>query len=247
MGEVRSTFEDIESSLKKGAAALRDADLPFALAGSVACWARGAPQSRNDLDFLVRPEDAEAALAALVGVGMRPERPPEGWLLKAWDEAEDGKETLVDVIFGPRGIASVDEVLQRAELVPVAALDLPVVHLDDVMVMKLHAFDEHACDYAGILAIARAVREQVDWDDVRARTAGSPFARAFFTMTEGLGIVGDGAPPPRPAVAATQAQIRVEGEPQGDPGERWQAPGRLTDGGASESVHEHGDVPAAGR
>jgi hypothetical protein len=245
MGEVRSTFEDIESSLKKGAAALRDAGLPFALAGSVACWARGAPQSRNDLDFLVRPEDAEAALEALVGAGMRPERPPEGWLLKAWDEAEDGSETLVDLIFGPRGIASVDEVLRRAELVPVAALDLPVVHLDDVMVMKLHAFDEHACDYAGILAIARAVREQVDWDDVRARTAESPFAQAFFTMTEGLGIVGDSTPPPRPAAAATQAKIRVEGEPEGDPSERWQAPGRLTTGVASESVHEHGDVPAA--
>src|SRR3954471_4031858 len=198
MGEVRSTFEDIESSLKKSAAALRDADLPFALAGSVACWARGAPQSRNDLDFLVRPQDAEAALEALVAAGMRPDRPPEGWLLKAWDRAEDGSETLVDLIFGPRGIPNVDVVLERAELVPVAALDLPVVHLDDVLVMKLHAFDEHACDFGGILAIARAVREQVDWDAVRARTAASPFARAFFTMAEGLSIIGD-APLPRPA------------------------------------------------
>jgi hypothetical protein len=245
MGEVRSTFEDIESSLKKGAAALRDAGLPFALAGSVACWARGAPQSRNDLDFLVRPEDAEAALEALVGVGMRAERPPEGWLLKAWDDAEDGSETLVDLIFGPRGIRNVDDVLRRAEIVPVAALDLPVVHLDDVLVMKLHAFDEHACDYAGILAIARAVREQVDWEDVRARTEESPFARAFFTMTEGLGIVGDGAPPARVNAGATPPKIRVEGEPEpssGDRGERWQAPGRVTTGVASESVHEHGDA-----
>jgi hypothetical protein len=237
MGEVRSTFEEIESSLKKAAAALRDADLPFALAGSVACWARGAPQSRNDLDFLVREEDAEAALEALVGAGMRPERPPEGWLLKAWDAGEDGSETLVDLIFGPRGIDSVDEVLERSELLPVAALDLPVVHLDDVMVMKLHAFDEHACDFGGILAIARAVREQVDWDDVRARTETSPFARAFFTLIEGLGLVGDGAPPSRPRAGAA-ARIVVEGEPSGaDRGDRWQAPARAT----SASVHEHGD------
>src|SRR3954468_2332230 len=220
MGEVRSTFEDIESSLKKSAAALRDAELPFALAGSVACWARGAPQSRNDLDFLVRPQDAEAALEALVGAGMRPDRPPEGWLLKAWDEAEDGSETLVDLIFGPRGIPDVDAVLDRAELLPVAALDLPVVHLDDVMVMKLHAFDEHACDYAGILAIARAVREQVDWEHVRTRTAESPFARAFFTMIEGLGIVGGGAPPVRASAAGTHPQIHVEGEPDAAARER---------------------------
>jgi hypothetical protein len=205
MGEARSTFEEIESSLKIAAAALRDAGLEFALAGSVACWARGAPQSRNDLDFLVRSQDAEAALAALVEAGMRAERPPEGWLLKAWDG-----DTLVDLIFGPRGIADVGMVLERAEIVAVAALDLPVVHLDDVLVMKLHAFDEHYCDFAGILAIARAVREQVSWEDVRARTATSPFAHAFFTLAEGLGIVGDNPPPAHPIQG--HARIRVEGQ-----------------------------------
>src|SRR5919112_6434233 len=92
MGEVRSTFEDIEPTLKKAAAALREAGLEFALAGSVAAWARGAPQSRNDLDFLVRAQDAERALEALCDAGMRAERPPEGWLLKAWDpEGADGE------------------------------------------------------------------------------------------------------------------------------------------------------------
>jgi hypothetical protein len=236
MGEVRSTFEEIEATLKKAAAALRDAEIPYALAGSVACWARGAPQSRNDLDFLVRPEDADRALQALVEIGMRAERPPEGWLLKAWDVDEN--DTLVDLIFGPRGITDVGAVLARAEIVPVAALDLPVAHIDDVLVMKLHAFDEHACDYSGILSITRAVREQVDWDDVVARTAESPFARAFFTLLEGLRIIGDGAPP-KPATHR-QPRIRVEGEPGGTEQARWQAPGRgaigIESGG---SVHEH--------
>jgi hypothetical protein len=210
MGEVRSTFEEIESTLKKAAAALRDAGVEYALAGSVACWARGAPQSRNDLDFLVRPEQAERGLEALCEVGMRAERPPEGWLLKAWDTDEN--DTLVDLIFGPRGIPDVGEVLERAEIVGVAALDLPVVHLDDVMVMKLYAFDEHACDYNSILAVARAVREQVHWESVRERTADSPFARGFFTIVEGLGIIGDAAPPVRPAQGTPQ--IKVSGEPQ---------------------------------
>lgn len=244
MGEVRSTFEEIESSLKTAAAALRDAGLQYALAGSVACWARGAPQSRNDLDFLVRPDDAERALQALVEVGMRAERPPEGWLLKAWDKAEDGSETLVDLIFGPRGIPDVGAVLDRADTLAVAALDLPVVHIDDVMVMKLYAFDEHACDYQGILAIARAVREQVDWDDVRIRTESSPFARAFFVLCEGLGIIGDGEPPKR-VTQPQQPRIKVQGQP-GEREERWQAPGRATIGGRF-SVHEHraADAPAA--
>jgi hypothetical protein len=205
MGDVRSTFEEIESSLKRSAAALRDAGLPFALAGSVACWARGAPQSRNDLDFLVRPQDAEAALQALCDIGMRPDRPPEGWLLKAWDATADGNDVLVDLIFGPRGIPDVGAVLERAEIVPVAALDLPVVHLDDVMVMKLHAFDEHACDFSGILAIVRAVREQIDWDDVRERTAESPFARASSRSARAWGSSATArrrcARPPRRASA----------------------------------------------
>jgi hypothetical protein len=33
------------------------------------------------------------------------------------------------------------------------------------------------------------VREQVDWSDVRRRTEDSPYARAFFTLVEELGIV----------------------------------------------------------
>jgi hypothetical protein len=40
-----------------------------------------------------------------------------------------------------------------------------------------------------VLEWARARREQIDWDIVRARTEASPFARAFFTLVEELGIV----------------------------------------------------------
>jgi len=39
--------------------------------------------------------------------------------------------------------------------------------------------------------MARPVREQVDWAEVRARTEASPYARAFFTLVEELGIVDD--------------------------------------------------------
>jgi hypothetical protein len=33
------------------------------------------------------------------------------------------------------------------------------------------------------------VREQVDWTQVRARTEGSPYAKAFFTLVKELGII----------------------------------------------------------
>jgi len=41
----------------------------------------------------------------------------------------------------------------------------------------------------GCPEIARALREQIDWDDVRERSADTPFGRAFFVIAEGLGIV----------------------------------------------------------
>jgi hypothetical protein len=69
-------------TLKRTAAALRDNGIPFLVAGGVASWVRGGPATDHDLDFLVRPQDAYAALAALEGIGLRSERPPEEWLFK---------------------------------------------------------------------------------------------------------------------------------------------------------------------
>jgi hypothetical protein len=57
------------------------------------------------------------------------------------------------------------------------------------MVTKLLSLNEQAPDFTSVLELARSLREQIDWDFVRKRTAGSPFARAFFTLIEELGIV----------------------------------------------------------
>ena len=57
--------EAIEASLKRAVAALRDSGVPFLLGGSLAAWARGGPQTRHDLDFVVKPQDADRALEAL--------------------------------------------------------------------------------------------------------------------------------------------------------------------------------------
>ena len=69
----------------------------------------------------------------------------------------------------------------------VLGMEMRVMALEDVLVTKLMALSEHSLRYESLLAISRALREQVDWDDVRARTAESPWARAFFVMLEGLG------------------------------------------------------------
>jgi hypothetical protein len=174
----------LTDTLKLAAATLRDADVPFALAGSAACWARGAPEPRNDIDFAIDAEDAERAERALAGARMRIERPPEGWLLKAWHD-----EVLIDVIWKFAGCRSTAELLGRAEELSVQAVPMPVLALDDVMTSKLCAFDEQALDFAATLSIARALREQIDWRAVRERTAASPYARGFLALLEELGVI----------------------------------------------------------
>src|SRR4051812_14326332 len=182
-------FSDLESALKKSAAALRGADIPFLLGGSLASWARGGPQTRHDLDLVIKPEDVERALDALREAGLRPEDPPEEWLVKAWDG-----DTLVDLIFYPKGTPVDDALIERGEVMSVLGMEMRVMALEDVLVTKLMALSEHSLRYESLLSIARALRERVDWGDVRARTAESPFARAFFVMLEGLGILPEAKP-----------------------------------------------------
>ena len=64
-----------------------------------------------------------------------------------------------------------------------------VASLEDVLTTKLLALNEQEPDSAAVLELARSLREQIDWEFVRERTADSPFARAFFTLVEELGIV----------------------------------------------------------
>jgi hypothetical protein len=189
-------FSELERSLKRSAAALRRADVPFLLGGSLASWARGGPETRHDLDLIIKPSDVERAVAALEDEGMRFEDPPEEWLVKAWDG-----ETLIDLIFSPKGIPMDDEAIGRGEVLSVLGMEMRVMALEDVLVTKLMALSEHALRYESLLAIGRALREQIDWSDVRARTLESPFARAYFVMLEGLGVVSEAKPttggPPR--------------------------------------------------
>jgi hypothetical protein len=176
-------FEAILATMRRTAALLRDADIAYALAGSVAGWARGGPETCNDLDFLVAPQDAERAQRTLADAGLRPEQPPEGWLLKAYNG-----DTLVDLIFELSSGDRVEDVIARAETLRVASVEIPVTRMEDVLVAKLWSFDEHTLDFADTLQAARSLREQIDWGQVRARTDGSPYARAFLALLDGLGV-----------------------------------------------------------
>src|SRR5919108_535206 len=115
-------FQALLDTLKKAAVALQEDDVPFVLGGGLACWIRGGPESDHDLDLMLKEADADRALEALDRHGFRTEKPPEGWLYKAWDDG-----ILVDLIFHPTGIPITDEVMERAEQLEVEAMPLRVM------------------------------------------------------------------------------------------------------------------------
>jgi hypothetical protein len=182
--QPNDAFLELVETMKRSAAALRDAKVPVLLGGGLASWARGGPPTDHDVDFLVRERDIERAEEALAAAGFRLERPPEGWLVKAWDG-----DVLVDLIFHPAGGAVGDEHFERATTLEVAAQPLPVASVEDVLTTKLLALTEQEPDFGPVLEIARSLREQIDWGALRPQVERSPFGAAFFTLVERLGIV----------------------------------------------------------
>jgi hypothetical protein len=176
--------EDILNCLKRVAAALRDAEVPFALGGGLSAWARGGPPSENDVDLLIREQDCARAHEVLEAEGLRTEVPPEGWLVKAFDG-----DILIDLIHRPSGLVVDDAFLDRCDLMSVQAVSMLVQQVDDLLVSKLLSLTEHHLDFGRALEISRALREQIDWLDVRARTEHSPFARTFFFLVTELQII----------------------------------------------------------
>jgi hypothetical protein len=180
-----ANFSTLLDAMKRAAATLRDNEIPFALAGGLAVYARGGTETAHDVDFVLERDDAERALALLADAGFRCERPPEGWLFKVFDE----DDSMIDLIFAPNNQPeAVGEILNRANELEVYAITLKVMSVTDVLASKLLALKEHEVDYDSVLEVARSCREQIDWDVLHARTNGNPYAKAFFTLADELGL-----------------------------------------------------------
>jgi predicted nucleotidyltransferase len=178
-------FGGILDAMRHAAGTLRDSGIDFALAGGLAIYARGGPETDHDVDFVLARADAERALELLGAAGWRQERPPEGWLFKVFDS----RDATIDLIFAPNNRPeAVPEILQRADQMEIYAITLKVLSVTDVLASKLLALKEHEVDYESVLAIARACREQIDWELLRSQTAGHPYATAFFTLARELGL-----------------------------------------------------------
>jgi hypothetical protein len=180
------TFERpaLRRALKRSASALKRDGVPFALAGGYALWAHGAPEPEHDVDLAVAEGDVEAAAESLRAEGFTVERPPEDWLFKALTE-----DAMVDVLHRLQGVPVTPELLASAAERELLGLRLPVLAPTPIMVAKLGSLSEHYCDFTTLLPSVRALREQLDWAELRAATADHPYAEAFLLLADRLGIV----------------------------------------------------------
>ena len=179
-----SDRDEIRDLLKRVAVALKEGGVPFALCGGYAAWVRGAPEPDHDADFLVANDEAERAAKVLTDAGLQVQDPAEDWLTKVVQG-----NSFVDVLWRTCGIPVEQDLIDRAEDMPVLSVHMPVLEATDIVVTKLMALDEHYCDYGRLLPVARALREQVDWDRVRREVADNDFAVVFLVLLDRLGIV----------------------------------------------------------
>jgi hypothetical protein len=194
--------EGLLVTLKRVAYVLKQAEVPFALAGGFAAYAHGGMSSDHDVDFLLREEDVTKALDALVEAGFTAERPPEDWLVKVYDEGR-----LVDLIHRPVERPVTDETLADTVVRPVNAVRLPVLSATTLMVHKLLSYSQHYCDFAKGLPLARSLREQIDWVRIREETAHSPYAEAFLVLLDRLDVVPFSSQPFSGLVPAEAAAV----------------------------------------
>ena len=180
----------LQDALRMSAVALEEAGVPFALVGGYAAWARGAPEPDHDADFAIPEADVARAQEALAAAGLEVREPAENWLFKAFHHG-----AMVDILFRMVGEPITREMLDRSDTMEVLAVRMPVLDATDIISAKMRVLGEHYCDFTRMIAMVRALREQVDWHRVRSETAETPYGRAFLLLVHELGISPVGPEP----------------------------------------------------
>ena len=113
---------DLLETVKRAAVELKRADIPFALCGGWAVYARGGPRSEHDADFALAEQDVPRALDVLQAAGFEDGDAPEDWLAKVWDRGN-----LVDLIFRLAGEPVTPDTFARVEQLEVGSVQMPVL------------------------------------------------------------------------------------------------------------------------
>lgn len=193
MKSRRGHHGTVIAALQKVAAILKEAKVDFAGADGYAGWARAGPEPGDDADVSLAPRDLSFAVRALKEAGLRSSSHLRTGFARCTSAAAAAPAMRPARRGGPHSSplrpARHPRGLERAELLNVNSVYLPVLTGTDVLVSQLLALYEKYCDLAQLLPLARAVREQVDWAKVRAATVESPYAAAFLLVAERLDLL----------------------------------------------------------
>ena len=158
-GEAEVPEEVFLQVLGETADALDRAKLPHVFMGGLASAALGRPRWTHDIDIFVMPDDRRRVLEVLAAEGFRTQQTNPQWLYKALKH-----DVLVDVIFLSDGqVVLDDEMVRRARRADVAGRVVPVIPVEDLIVIKALVFKERAPRH-WYDALALLQREDLDWD-----------------------------------------------------------------------------------
>lgn len=144
--------------------ALETVSIPYMFIGGLPLAIYGRPKPIQDLDLMVKHEDAEKALKALQDAGFETKEPSEHWLHKA---AKEG--VLVDLITRSEGDLFVDEeMIERSVTKDYKGQQVRLVSAEDLLVMKAVAHEEDTAHYWHD-AMTLIVGTDLDWKYVVKR------------------------------------------------------------------------------
>jgi hypothetical protein len=146
---------------RRSVAALYTAGVPFLVGGAyvVEVYA-GVSRSTKDFDLYVRPNQVDAALAALARAGFETEVTFPHWLAKARYEGE-----IVDLIFrAGNGLCEVDDSwFERACDDELLGVPVKLCAPEEMIWMKAYIMERERFDGADIAHILRCFLADIDW------------------------------------------------------------------------------------
>lgn len=157
-----SVFDDAIEALDR-------ARVTYLVGGGIAAKTFGRVRVTHDIDFFVRPTDAEAALNALAGAGFKTEKTNPRWLFKGFKH-----DVMVDIIFASTGEIRVDDsMMEHSRIADFAGRRVRILPPEDLIMMKIAIVDEdmprHWHDALGVIRWV-----DIDWEYLLHRARYGP-------------------------------------------------------------------------
>ena len=172
--------------LAEAVEAIEAEELPYVVMGGMVSRAAGRPRDTHDIDLLVRPDDADAALGCLESAGFTTQKPEPQWLYKAVKHG-----VLVDVLFRASGdVLLDDDMVERATVRHFGGQKMRVMAVEDLIVIKALSHKQqttrHWFDSLALLSTC-----QVDWDYLlsRAKRRGARRMLSILLYAQSIDIV----------------------------------------------------------